>query len=127
LSERRRRDANEIMYEVLTAALPGGKKTRIMYESRLNLGQLNLYLRELISHGALEFDPLERRYLTTDRGRSFVRAFNQYKETIGTLSKEELALAQFFPNSARRTLPPRQLRRVNWVSTKAFADPTFPF
>jgi predicted transcriptional regulator len=127
LSEGRRRDANQIKYEVLTAALPGGKKTKIMYESRINLSQLNLCLRELMSHGALEFDPLEKRYSTTDRGRNFVRAFDQYKETIDTLNKEELALAQFFPNSAKRSLAPRQFRRANGVSTKTFSGSIFPF
>jgi predicted transcriptional regulator len=126
LSERKRRDANEIKYEVLTAALPGGRKTRIMYESGLNLSQLNLYLQDLMSHGALEFDPLERRYFTTDRGRNYVSAFNQYKETIGNLTKQEQVLAQFFPNSAKRTLAPRKFRRVSWAS-RTFADSTLPF
>ena len=107
MSERRRRDANQIKYELLTAALPGGRKTHIMYESGLNLKQLNLYLDELIAHGALEFKPLERRYFTTDKGRAFVRAFDRYRETVSMLNKEEAALAQFFPTTVKRTLVAR--------------------
>ena len=61
MSERRRRDSNQIKYEVLMAALPGGRKTHIMYESGLNLKQLNLYLGDLITHGALEFKANEKR------------------------------------------------------------------
>jgi predicted transcriptional regulator len=127
LSERKRRDANQIKYEVLTAALPGEKKTHIMYESGLNVSQLNLYLEELMSHGALEFEPLGRKYSTTDRGRSFVRAFNQYKETIDALYKDELTLAQFFPNSVKSKLQSRQNKGANGISTKNFASSPFHF
>jgi predicted transcriptional regulator len=128
LSERRRRDANQIKYEVLTAALPGGRKTHIMYESGLNLKQLNLYLGDLISRGALEFKPVERKYFTTDRGRGFVRAFDHYRETVNMLNNEEAALAEFFPTSAKKIFASRYVGRANGTSTKTLADPTFrPF
>jgi predicted transcriptional regulator len=107
LSERRRRDGNQIKYEMLMAALPGGRKTHIMYESGLNLKQLNYYLGELMAHGALEFKPVEKRYFTTHNGRAFVKAFDQYRETVNQLDKEEAALAQFFPSAVRRTLVAR--------------------
>ena len=84
------------------AALPGGRKTHIMYESGLNLKQLNLYLSELTSSGALELRAMEKRYYTTEKGRSFLRAYDHYRETINLLDKQEAALAQFFPNAARR-------------------------
>lgn len=127
MSERRRRDANQIKYEVLTAALPGLKKTHIMYESGLNVKQLNLYLGELISHGALEFRPLERRYFTTGKGRAFVRAFDRYWEIISMLNKEEAALAQFFPASTKKTFASRYVGRANGASAKTLADPIFPY
>jgi len=85
------------------AALPGGRKTHIMYESGLNLKQLNFYLSELMSNGALEFRASEKRYFTTERGRAFVRAFDHYRETVNMLSKEEANLAQFFPASMKRS------------------------
>jgi len=104
LSERRRRDSNQIKYEVLMAALPGGRKTHIMYESGLNLKQLNLYLGELTSNGALEFRPVEKKYFTTEKGRAFVRAFDHYRETVNMLNKQEAALAQFFPTQVKRAI-----------------------
>jgi predicted transcriptional regulator len=107
LNERRRRDSTQIKYEVLTAALPGGRKTHIMYESGLNLKQLNLYLNELISNGALEFRVMEKRYYTTEKGRTFLRAFDHYRETVNLLDKQEAALAQFFPSSSKRILTSR--------------------
>ncbi len=107
MSERRRRDSNQIKYEVLMAAIPGGRKTHIMYESGLNLKQLNFYLNELLSHGALEFRPQEKRYFTTDKGREFARAFDHYREVVSQLNKEETALAGFFPAPAKRKIVAR--------------------
>ena len=107
MSERRRRDSQQIKYEVLMAALPGCRKTHIMYEAGLNLKQLNLYLGELTANGALEFIQAEKRYLTTEKGKAFVKAFDHYRETVSLLNKQEAALAQFFPNEVKRQVAAR--------------------
>jgi hypothetical protein len=60
-----------------------------------------------MSHGALEFRAPEKRYFTTERGRAFVRAFDHYRETVNLLGKQEAALAEFFPTTAKRTLVDR--------------------
>ena len=99
MSNRKRRDATEIKYEILMASISGTKKTHIMYQSGLNLRQLNLYLGELMNHGALEFKPLEKRYFTTQRGRAFMSAFGQYRETVETLDTAKAAVAHFFSSS----------------------------
>ena len=88
---------------MLTAALPGGRKTHIMYESGLNLKQLNLYLNELMSSGALEFRAIEKTYYPTEKGRAFLRAYDQYRETVNLVDKEEEALARFFATTVKRT------------------------
>ena len=74
MSERRRRDAQQIKYEVLMAALPGCRKTHIMYAAGQNLKQLNLYLSELTTYGALIFAQPEKRDFTTEKGKAFIRA-----------------------------------------------------
>lgn len=86
------------------ASISGKKKTHIMYESGLNLRQLNLYLEELMSHGALEFKPLERKYFITNKGKAFVTAFDHYRETVNSLDKQEMVLAQFFTTEMGRPL-----------------------
>jgi predicted transcriptional regulator len=86
------------------ASISGKRKTHIMYESGLNFKQLNLYLGELMAHGALEFKPLERRYFITNKGRAFVSAFGQYRETVNMLDKAEAALAQFFSTTMSQPL-----------------------
>ena len=83
------------MYDILKAAQSGQKKTRVMYESKLNLKQLNLYLAELASNGLLNHVPDGKYYLTTEKGRAYVRAFEHYKESVDLLSAQEGALVQF--------------------------------
>ena len=102
--ERRRRDGTEIKYQILMSALSGNRKTHIMYESGLNLKQLNHYLGELLASGALEFRPQKKEYLITEKGKAFARAVDNYRETIALLNKQEAALAQFFPTTVRRPL-----------------------
>ena len=98
MSQKRRRDSTQIKYELLMAALPGGKKTHIMYESGLNLKQLNLYLNELTSNGTMEIRIPEKKYYATAKGREFLKAYDHYRETVNILDKQAAALAQFFPN-----------------------------
>jgi len=114
LSERRRRDATEIKYQILMSAVSGNKKTHIMYESGLNLKQLNHYLGELLSNGALEFRPQKKEYFITEKGRTFARAVDNYRETVALLNKQEATLAQFFPvtstSSKKRLVAPQGSR-----------------
>ena len=81
---------------MLVASMDGKRKTHIMYETGLNLKQLNLYLGELTAQGAIEFSPLEKRYFITAKGRAFVSAFGKYRETIRMLEKAEAEVSQFF-------------------------------
>jgi len=103
LSNHKRRDTHEIKYDILKAAIYGNGKTRIMYESGLNLRQLNSYFAELLSRGALEFRSKERKYATTERGQAFVKAYEHYRETADLLLKQEAILSEFFPTSEKRT------------------------
>ena len=84
------------MYEILMASASGKKKTHIMYESGLNLKQLNHYLGELLANGVLDYRPQPKEYFITEKGRTFARAFDNYRQTITSLNKQETALAHFF-------------------------------
>lgn len=99
----RRRDSGEIAYAILKAALSGQKKTRIMYQSSLNLKQLNQYLEELAMNELLGYQPAGRYYQTTDKGRTFTRMFENYRETRDLLSEQEKALGQFLTPRAKKS------------------------
>ncbi|HZW84505.1 MAG TPA: winged helix-turn-helix domain-containing protein [Nitrososphaerales archaeon] len=109
MSERRRRDSTQIKYQILMSALSGNKKTHIMYESGLNLKQLNFYLEELLTNAALEFKPQTKTYHTTEKGKAFARAIDHYRETMNQLNKQQEAIADFFPTQQSKR--PIELRR----------------
>jgi predicted transcriptional regulator len=108
MSQRRRRDATAIKYQILMSALSGNRKTHIMYESGLNLKQLNHYISELMANGTLEFRPSHKEYFITEKGKQFARAVEHYRETAALLNKQEAAINQFFPEQPKRPVEARQ-------------------
>jgi len=103
LEGHRRRDSGEITYAILRAAQGGQRKTRIMYQSSLNLKQLNLYLEDLVMNELLGYQPAGRYYQTTERGRAFTRMFENYKETKDLLNEQEKALGRFLTSRAKKS------------------------
>lgn len=101
MNGRKRRDSAEIMYAILTSAQAGKRKTRVMYDANLNLKQLNVYLAELTSNQMLAFQPAGKFYVTTERGRTFAKAFEHYRETTELLREQEAGLGGFFTKRAK--------------------------
>lgn len=104
LNGHRRRDSDEIAYAILKAAQGGQKKTRIMYQSSLNLKQLNQYIEELVLNELLAYQREGRFYETTERGRAYARMFENYKETRDLLSEQEKALSRFLTSRAKKSV-----------------------
>jgi predicted transcriptional regulator len=103
LNGHKRRDSGEISYAILKAALSGQRKTRIMYQSSLNLKQLNQYIEELVLNELLGYQPGSRCYQTTEKGRTFTRMFENYKETRDLLGEQEKALNRFLMSRAKKS------------------------
>jgi predicted transcriptional regulator len=91
----KRRDSTEISYDILKAAQGGQRKTRIMYQSRLNLHQLNERMDELISCELLSYQPSGRYFSTTEKGREFSRMFESFRETTYLLTEQKKRLSGF--------------------------------
>ena len=72
----------EILAEVLTVSLSGAKKTHIMNHSNLNFKLLNSYLRIVIGSGLLDFDSNKKSYFVTQKGKSFLTVFKEYKRHL---------------------------------------------
>ena len=109
---RKRRDSGEIVYTILKAAVSGQRKTRIMYQSSLNLKQLNHYIEELILDELLGYQPAGRYYQTTERGRTFTKMFENYRETRDLLDEQEKALDQFLTSRASKSFAVPAQRRL---------------
>ncbi|MBT0159376.1 hypothetical protein G4O51_05255 [Candidatus Bathyarchaeota archaeon A05DMB-2] len=71
----------EIMADIMQACLLPRGKTRIMCKVKLNFTQANEYLSQLTSLGLLSREDGD--YVTTERGRQFMSAYNRLCEIVG--------------------------------------------
>ena len=100
----RRRDPAEISFDVLKAALGGQRKTRLMYQSRLNLRQLNEYLAQLTLCELIYHQQAERQYAATEKGREYAKMFESYRETADLLTEQRKALTHFLTPGEKSVL-----------------------
>jgi predicted transcriptional regulator len=82
-----KRSRFEIVADIVYACLLPRGKTRIMCKVRLNFTQANDYMSQLTSRGLLSQE--NSKYVTTDKGRQFISAYNHLGEIIG-ISKPSL-------------------------------------
>ena len=73
-----------------------------MYQASLNLAQLNLYLRELAATDMIAHHPEARVYATTEKGRSFIRLFEQSQETGRAFEEQKRALEGMLTTRERK-------------------------
>ena len=76
----------EVIADILTKALNGAKKTRIMYRANLNFLRANRYLSELLERGLIveEDDPNGGSvyYRTTERGKELLKVLKKAEELV---------------------------------------------
>jgi len=83
---RRRRGRIEVVCDILSEALGGANKTRLMYHCNLNFMRFNRYLQELLDAGLLECvgsnpDGIVL-YKTSDKGRELVKVLRKASEFL---------------------------------------------
>ena len=83
---KRRRSRAEVIVDILSEALSGANKTRLMYRCNMNFLRFNRYLKELLDAGLIErieTDPKDVAvYKTTDRGRDLLRILRKASEFL---------------------------------------------
>jgi len=79
VSPRQNRSRIEIMAAILERAVEGTKKTQMMYGANLSFYQIEGYVRYLLKMGFLSFEKEGRLYWTTNKGREFLRSFENIK------------------------------------------------
>jgi predicted transcriptional regulator len=80
------RESLDIMDLMLKVCLTGTMKTHIMYRCNLNSKQVHEYLEILLAHGLVQMDETGLRrttYRTTDRGRKFIKSYDELMEVFG--------------------------------------------
>lgn len=74
--QKKRRGREEIMYEILSAAIEPATRTRLVYASFLSNTELRQYITLLLEHSMLEVDSITKtRFKVTDEGRKFLRLY----------------------------------------------------
>ena len=83
---RRRRDRLEVVADILTEALNGANKTRIMYRANLNFVRFKRYFSELLDRGLIvEVDNPGSGgvlYKTTEEGRALLAVLRKARRLI---------------------------------------------
>jgi predicted transcriptional regulator len=85
---RRRRGRVEVICDILSEALGGANKTRLMYRCNLNFMRFNRYLQELLDSGLIEsINPNPKGaiiYKTSEKGRELVKVLRRANEFMST-------------------------------------------
>jgi predicted transcriptional regulator len=83
---RRRRSRVEVIYNILSEALGGANKTRLMYHCNLNFMRFNRYLQELLDAGLIERVGSNLGgvvlYKTSNKGRELVKVLRKASEFV---------------------------------------------
>lgn len=83
---RRRRSRIEVIYNILSEALGGANKTRLMYHCNLNFMRFNRYLQELLDAGLIERAGSNPEgvvlYKTSNKGRELVKVLRKASEFV---------------------------------------------
>lgn len=79
----------EIIANILECASEGQiTKSAIMYKTTVSISRLSRYLPALVENQLLKYDPSERRYAITEKGRSLLDLYNQSKDLLKMESME---------------------------------------
>ncbi|RLI40635.1 DNA-binding protein [Candidatus Bathyarchaeota archaeon] len=83
---KRRRSRAEVIIDILSEALSGANKTRLMYRCNLNFLKFNRYLKELMDAGLIECietspDDIAV-YKTTEDGRKLLKVLRKANEFL---------------------------------------------
>lgn len=81
----------EIIDLILQVSERGGLKTHVMYKCNLNSKQVQQYLDFVLTRGLVQSspdaqDPRRTIYTTTDKGKRFMRAYNELAEMFSLQS-----------------------------------------
>ena len=86
MKKRKRRSRSEVICEILTEALNGANKTRLMYKCNMNFMRFNRYLRELLDVGLVECVGANPSgivfYKTTEKGRELLKVLRKANELL---------------------------------------------
>lgn len=84
-----RRNAIQILADILSVASSGVHKTRIIYRANLNAVRAEKYIRYLIAKGlmSVEEGPTGGIYTATEKGKEWLSKYKELEQRLERLSK----------------------------------------
>lgn len=82
MQKAKRRDKEEIIFEILRAARMPTSRTRLIYASFLSGTELKEYIRLLVERRMLQFDELNRKLVITEEGKRYMKIYEDM-ENVG--------------------------------------------
>jgi predicted transcriptional regulator len=100
---RKKRKSEEIVASILDTAKNGATKTRIMYVAYLSFSQLQKYMKYTMENRLINLDPIEKKYLTTDRGFEFLRRFEEVNSIENNVMEKKRSLSEILESKDGQT------------------------
>ncbi len=82
----------DIIADILQVASGNAKKTQIMFQANLSYSVLQKYLAEMTDASLISFEDEEQCYVLTDKGNTFLDAYQKYSKINKHLEKKLTAI-----------------------------------
>jgi predicted transcriptional regulator len=99
MKSRKNRSSIDIVANILEIAKDGAKKTRIMYLANLSYELFKKYLNFSMDKNFLEYNSIEKKYKTTNKGLDFLKNYYKFKKIEEKYKKELKAIKEAFMGS----------------------------
>lgn len=77
--------------DILTVSNGGATISHIMFKAYTSHGQAKAYLGELIENGMIEYDTLDRKYRTKEKGLVYLHAMERISEMLAITTRRSVA------------------------------------
>ena len=83
------RSRTEIISMILDAANGGTTEIKIMYKAMLSYNQLKEYLSILIENNLIEYNDVNKKFITTEKGLNLLKIHNEMAEMLHITAKND--------------------------------------
>ena len=118
---KKHRSKEEIVANILKAALKKTTKTRIMRRAYISYNLLQKYLSYATLNGLLFHDHRSNEYHTTSKGIQFLDYFDQYRDTESELALKKSLISRMLENNVEQSIMPNLEYETNGMLTHTAA------
>ena len=83
------RSRTDIVAMILETANGGATKTKIMYKVMTTYNQLKSYLSIMIENNLIEYNDVNKKFITTEKGLNLLKIHNEMTELLHITAKND--------------------------------------